>query len=54
MGTPMSCNFVNLFMSEVESIMLNEYEAAIGIRPFLWLRYIDNIFSFGLMMKNLY
>ena len=25
MGTPMSCNFANLFMSEVESNMLNEY-----------------------------
>ena len=54
MGTPMSFNFANLFMSEVESNMLNEYERATGIRPFLWLRYIDDVFSFGLMMKNLY
>ena len=44
MGTPMSCNFANLFMSIVESDMLNEYEAATGIRPFLWLRYIDDVF----------
>ena len=44
MGTPMSCNFANLFMREVESNMLNEYETATGIRPFLWLRYIDDVF----------
>ena len=43
MRTPMSCNFANLFMSEVESNMLNEYETATGIRPFLWLRYIDDV-----------
>ena len=44
MGTPMSCNFANLFMNEVESNMLNEYETATGIRPFLWLRYLDDVF----------
>ena len=44
MGTPMSCNFANLSVSEVESNMLNEYETATGIRPFLWLRYIDDVF----------
>ena len=44
METPMSCNFANLFMSEVESNMLNEYETATGIRPFLWLRYIHDVF----------
>ena len=44
MGIPISCNFANLFMSEVESNMLNEYETATGIRPFLWLRYIDDVF----------
>ena len=54
MGTLMSCNFANLFMSEVESNMLNENDTATGIRPFLWVRYIDDVFSFDLMMKNLY
>ena len=44
MGTPMCCNFANLFMSEVESNMLNEYQTATGNRPFLWLRYIDDMF----------
>ena len=24
--------------------MLNEYETATGIRPFLWLRYTDDVF----------
>ena len=44
MGTPMSCNFANLFMSEMESNVFNEYETATGIRHFLWLRYIDDVF----------
>ena len=34
MGTAMSCNSANLFMSEVESNKLNEYETATGIRSF--------------------
>ena len=44
MGTPMSCSFANLFMFQVESNMLNEYETVTGIRLFLWLRYIDDVF----------
>ena len=54
MGTPMSCNFANLFMREVESNMLNEYETATGIRPFCGSDKKMMCFSFGLMMKNLY
>ena len=44
METPMSCNFANLFMSEVESNMLNEYETVTVIKPILWLRYIGDVF----------
>ena len=44
MGTPMAVNFANLFMIKFESEMLRDFEAANGIRPALWLRYIDDIF----------
>ena len=44
MGTPMAPNFANLFMTQVETNMLNDYEAENGLRPILWLRYIDDIF----------
>ena len=36
--------FANLFMSEVETRLINDYEAKSGIRPLIWLRYIDDIF----------
>ena len=44
MGTLLAPNLANLFMTEVETRMLHEYEAKTGLRPMLWLRYIDNIF----------
>ena len=44
MATPLAPNLANLFMTEVETRMLHEYEAKMGLRPMLWLRYIDNIF----------
>ena len=44
MGTPMAVNFANLFMTKFESEMLRDFEAANGIRPAFWLRYIDDIF----------
>ena len=44
MGSPMAPNFANLFMSEVETRLINDYEAKSGLRPLIWLRYIDNIF----------
>ena len=44
MGTPMAVNFANLFMTKYESEMLSDFEAANGIHPALWLRYIDDIF----------
>ena len=44
MGTPMAPNYANLFMTQVETNMLNDYEAENGLRPIIWLRYIDDIF----------
>ena len=44
MGTPMAVNFANLFMSKLESDMLNEFNNNHGTRPQLWLRFIDDIF----------
>ena len=44
MGTRMAPNYANLFMTQVETDMLNDYEAENGLRPIIWLRYIDDIF----------
>ena len=44
MGSPMAPNFANLFMSEVETRLINDYEAKSGLRRLIWLRYIDDIF----------
>ena len=44
MGTPMAPNYANLFMTQVETDMLNDYEAENGLRPIIWLRYIEDIF----------
>ena len=44
MGTPMAVNYANLFMASLETAMLDAYEKDHGIRPKLWLRYIDEIF----------
>ena len=44
MGSPMAPNFASLFMSEVETRLINDYEAKSGLRPLIWLRYIDDIF----------
>ena len=44
MGTPMAVNFANLFMSKFETNMLNDFYKKYGIRPKLYLRYIDDVF----------
>ena len=44
MGTPMAVNYANLFMASLETAMLDAYEKDHGVRPKLWLRYIDDIF----------
>ena len=44
MGTPMAVNYANLFLHKFETEMLNDYERKTGLRPYIWLRYIDDIF----------
>ena len=41
MGTKMAVAFANLFMAEIETKMLNESR----IKPKVWKRYIDDVFS---------
>ena len=44
MGTPMAVNFANIFMSKFEEEMLDEFQSIHGLRPALWLRFIDDTF----------
>ena len=44
MGTPMAPSYANIFMGKVESEMLQEYEVNTGLKPTLWLRFLDDIF----------
>ena len=44
METPLSVIYANIFLDCFETNMLNEYEKKTGLRPFLWLRYIDVFF----------
>ena len=41
MGTKMAVAFANLFMAEIETKMLNQS----NIKPKVWKRYIDDVFS---------
>ena len=50
-GTAIGTKFVPpacIFIDEVETEFLKSEE----LQPFLWLRYIDNIFLYGLMDKR--
>ena len=44
MGTPMAVNYANLFMASFETDLLNDFVSEHGSKPFLWLRYIDDVF----------
>ena len=44
MGTPMAPGYANLFMGVVEDQLLDQYENKTGIRPKVWLRFLDDIF----------
>ena len=44
MGTPMAVNFANLFMAKFEQEMLLNYREKHGTGPYIWFRYIDDIF----------
>ena len=41
MGTKMAVAFANLFMEQIETKLLNESR----IKPKVWKRYIDDVFS---------
>ena len=43
MGTPMAVNYANIFLDRFENDMLAEYERRTNLRPFLWMRYIDDV-----------
>ena len=40
----MAVNLANIFMSKFEKEMLDEFQSIHGLRPALWLRFIDDIF----------
>ena len=44
MGTPMAVNFANIFMFKFEEETLDEFQPIYGLRPALWLPFIDDIF----------
>ena len=52
MGNSMAVNFANLFMSDLETKILDDYEKEYGHRPTCWLRYIDDIFLYGSMERQ--
>lgn len=43
MGTPMAPSYANLFMSKIETKILNGYEKKTGLRPKFWFRFLDDI-----------
>ena len=44
MGTPMAPGYANVFMGRVEKLLLDQYEKETGLRPKIWLRFLDDIF----------
>ena len=48
MGTKMAVAFANIFMSEVETQILNQS----ALKSLVWKKYIDDIFSIWNVNKN--
>ena len=44
MGTPMAPSYANIFMGKIERELLEEFEKESGLKPTLWLRFLDDIF----------
>ena len=44
MSIPVTVSYANIFMSEFEQRLLQDYEQRYKHEPALWLRFIDNIF----------
>ena len=49
MGTPVAPNYLNLFMTQVKTNMLNDYEAENTLRLIFWLRYQGSIYDFSFL-----
>ena len=44
MGTLMAQTFANVFMENFEQNLLRDYSKKIRLSPFVWFRFIDDIF----------
>ena len=40
----MAPNYANIFMDKIEQGILNDFYKKYGMKPLIWLRYIDDIF----------
>ena len=45
MGTPTAPSYANIFLADIENKMLAEYYENYKIKPLIWLRYLDDIFT---------
>jgi len=43
-GTPMAANYANLFMTTLEEKIINEFHEKTRLKPFIYFRFIDDIF----------
>ena len=46
MGTPMAVNYANIILGKIENGMLEEYEKKKKMKPFMWMRSIENCLLF--------
>ena len=44
MGTPMAPNYANLFMASLEEKIINQFYKKTGLKPYIYFRFIDDIF----------
>ena len=44
MGSPMAPNYANLFMATLEEEIIQKFYEQTGLRPLIYLRYIDDVF----------
>ena len=44
MGTPMAPGYANTFMAKIERELLRQYELETGLKPVIWLRFLDDVF----------
>ena len=44
MGIPMTPNYANLFTDNFEQNLLRDYSQKTGLSPWVWFRFIEDIF----------